>query len=340
MTWKQAALRAAHRAGGLRLAGAALAPSLTVLAYHRVIEHARPGFGSLRRNVSATPDEFRAQMEYAAARFEPVTFERVAAFARGRADLPRKALLVTFDDGYRDNLTGALPIMNEHGIVPVVFLATDHIGTGRPFGWDAAAWCFEFTRVHEADLPVLGPARWETPEQREQILGDWVEAIKALPDADRNGAVAELPGILGVDVPGDAFADVYLSWDEVREMTAGGVSIGGHTRRHPILTRVSPETARAEIEGCRDRIREELGFTPIGFAYPNGGPGDYDAATMALLAASGFELAFSLVWGPARHRDVAAAPLDIRRVYVHHGDHPARFAAKVHGIPRLMGIGR
>ena len=338
MTWKQTALRAAHRVGALRLTGSVLGRSLTVLAYHRVIEYAHPGFGSLRRNVSATPGEFASQMEYAARRLDPISLDRLADFARGEADLPRRALLVTFDDGYRDNLEQALPIMERFGINPTVFLATDHIGTDRPFTWDAAAWCFEYTRLVRADLPVVGHRSWATLGEREAVLGAWVEALKGLPDADKDEAVARLPEVLEVEMPAGAFAGLYLSWDEVRSMAAAGVSFGGHTRRHPILTRVSPEGARAEIEGCRDHLAAELDGPPIAFAYPNGGHGDFDAGTVALLAGAGFELGFTLIPGPARHREVAAAPLAIRRVYLHQGAYPARFAAKAHGVPRLLKV--
>jgi len=340
MTWKQTALRAAHRVGGLRLAGSVLGRTLTVLAYHRVIEYAHPGFGSLRCNVSATPAEFSSQMEYAARHFDLISLDRLAAFTRGEADLPWRALLVTFDDGYRDNLEHALPVMERFGISPTVFLATDHIGTDRPFTWDAAAWCFEYTRLSRADLPVAGPCSWTTFAEREAVLGAWVEALKGLPDADKDRAVARLPEVLEIEVPADAFTGVYLSWDEVRSMASAGVSFGGHTRRHPILTRVSPERARAEIEGCRDRLAEELDTSPLAFAYPNGGHGDFDSGTVALLSGAGFELAFTLIPGPARHREVAAAPLAIRRVYLHQGDYPARFAAKVHGVPRLLEVAR
>jgi peptidoglycan/xylan/chitin deacetylase (PgdA/CDA1 family) len=74
-----------------------------------------------------------------------------------------------------------------------------------------------------------------------------------------------------------------------------------------------------------------------GFAYPNGQPDDFDETARDAVTAAGVPLAFTLVPGPARPAEIAADPLAIRRVYVHHGDDPTRFAAKVAGVPRLVG---
>src|SRR5574340_1469426 len=89
---------------------------LTVLAYHRVAEHADPAFDTYAPNVSATPALFRAQMEHVARRFDVIDLERLAAWLGGRGGLPGKPLLVTFDDGYRDNLEHAHPVLRELGL--------------------------------------------------------------------------------------------------------------------------------------------------------------------------------------------------------------------------------
>ena len=84
-------------------------------------------------------------MDYAAEHFHPVSLEQVAAALDGGPRLPSRPLLVTFDDGYRDNLTAALPVLRERGIPMTVFLATGLRGRRAPFPWDLAAWCFRHT---------------------------------------------------------------------------------------------------------------------------------------------------------------------------------------------------
>jgi peptidoglycan/xylan/chitin deacetylase (PgdA/CDA1 family) len=335
---KRSLLDAAHRSGIVDLSGRRYGRRrLTVLAYHRVIDHRAPGFSTYRRNVSATPEDFDRQMQMVADRFEPVAIGDVVAWLDGGPLLPLRPLLVTFDDGYRDNLTNALPILEAHGIPAVLFVATDHIESGIPFGWDLAAWCFAHTRHSSAELPFMGTRWWGDRRERERTLGDWLEGLKQQPDTERADAVARLPDILGVAPPTGGFSDIYLTWDEVRAMDARGVHIGAHTRTHPILTRVDADCARLEVFGSKEKVEAEVGKPAIGFAYPNGGPADVDLRVRGLVGEAGFRLAFSLVPGPARPSEVRSDPLMIRRISVHHTDRPARFAANAAGWPRFAG---
>ncbi|MBM3695449.1 MAG: hypothetical protein FJW79_05905 [Actinobacteria bacterium] len=337
MRWKRALALAAHRGGLLPAAGALFGGRrLTVLAYHRVADPHAAGFDSYRRNVSATPAEFAAQMDYVAEHFHPVSLEQVEAALDGGPGLPRRPLLVTFDDGYRDNLTAAWPALQERGIPMTVFLATGFIGGGEGFPWDRAAWCFRHTALRHATLPVVGERSWAAAEEREAVLGAWLEALKRLPDAAREEALEALPGTLGVALPDDAFPNLCLTWGEVREMAGAGVSFGAHTEQHPILTRVPPERARSEVRGSRRRLEDELGTAVRTFAYPNGGRADVDETTVRLLSEEGFRLGFTLLPGPERPSAARRSPLLLRRIYIHLGDYPARFAAKAHGVPRLL----
>ena len=311
-----------------------------MLAYHRVVEFDHPGFDTFRRNVSATPGEFQQQMGYVAARFNPIALDEVLAAASGGPQLPDRPLLITFDDGYRDNLTAALPIAERHGVPLTVFLASDHIGTGLPFYWDEAAYAFCHTRLDHADLPGAGPQSWRDAQDRERVLGEWIERLKTLPDELKEEAVGLGIARLDVSVPDDAFASVYLSWDEARAMADRGVSFGAHTMRHPILTRITPERVGAEVTGSQERIEREVGRPVSAFAYPNGQAADVSPEVTGIVAAAGIQMAFTLLPGPSRPREVGDAPLMVRRIYIHHGDHPSRFAAKVMGVSRLArGLG-
>ena len=331
---KRAVLDIARRTGVLRAVGATFGSDrLTVLAYHRITDHTDPAFSTYAGNVSAGLEEFARQMDWVSARFQPVGIDDVAAAVEGRASLPKRPLLVTFDDGYADNHESALPILRERGIPAALFLTTDVVGTRTGFWWDRAAWCFRNTQQIEADLPGIGPASWESGDTG-AVARRWIEAMKVVPEDRKLAALGDLPAALGVSVPDDAFDGLVLTWDEVRAMTVGGVAMEAHTLTHPILTRVGPDEARRQIEGSRDRVEAETGRRPVGLAYPNGQPGDVDEAVRSIVAEAGFSVAFTLAPGPARHREVVADPLMIRRIYVHRGDGLHRFAAKVHGLAR------
>jgi len=336
VSWKRRLLDAAHRIGVLDLLGRSFGRRrLTVLAYHRVTEVATDGFDTYRRNVSATPEDFDVQMAMVARRFNPVSISDVLGWLDGGPRLPERPLVVTFDDGYRDNLDRALPILERYRIPMTILLATGHIGTEMPLWWDLAAWCFAHSERTEADLPGLGKRRWSGVAERERVLGEWLEALKLRSDGERAGAIASLPALLGVEPPPGAFSEVYLTWDEVRRMQARGVAFGAHTLTHPILTRVGPERAREEIFGSKAAVEEILGTPSPAFAYPNGGRGDVDETVRGLVADAGFRLGFTLLPGPSRLEEVRKDPLMVRRVYVHHRDLPARFAAGTAGWLRI-----
>lgn len=333
MAWKRTILEGARRAGAFGLVGRVFgADRLTVLAYHRVTDHTRPGFVGFVGNVSASPAEFSDQMEWVARKYTAVSLEDVAAAALG-ADLPARAVLVTFDDGYQDNLDNALPVLRRIGLPAALFLATDHVGSGEPFWWDRTAEFFWRHAGAEVELPILGHTTWES-DGAQSLAARWIARAKLLPDDERRAAVAAVTAAAGSD---EAPQGLVMNWYGAREMAAHGVAIGGHTQTHPILTRVPIETAREEISQSKADVEREIGAPAIGFAYPNGGTSDFDDAVVAAVEDAGYRIAFTLVPGPARLREVVADPLRIRRVYVHHGDGLSRFAAKVAGVPRLTG---
>ena len=310
---------------------------LTVLAYHRIARTTDPGFTGYAGNASADPDEFSEQIGWVKEHYNPVTLGEVADAVAG-GSLPPRPLLVTFDDGYRDNLTTALPVLKRHGVPATVFLATDHIGTDRPFWWDRAAWCLSVAPAQQVRLPLTGLVN--LTGDRTRLIRSWVQQAKHVPDDEMRTAVESLPVLLGVVERPAEFGRAILGWDDVATMAADGVEFGAHTCSHPILTRMPPPLAAAEVAGSVRRVAEAIGRTPIGFAYPNGHRGDLDDVIEAAVAAAGIRLAFTLAPGPARWSAVVRRPLRIRRVYVHHGDGLDRFVAKVAGVPRFIrGMG-
>lgn len=332
---KRLLLAGGRRSGAWRVGAMAFGRHrLTVLAYHRVADPAAPGFVGYSGTASATPDEFARQVAWLVDRFHPVGLGDLARAVEGAGSLPPRPLLVTFDDGYRDNLTAALPVLERHGVPMTVFLATDHIGTDVPFWWDRAAWLLDAARSGRYSLPLLGEVALEG--DRSRVVRHWIEAAKRVPDGERCDALDALPGCLAVTMPDGTFRGAVLDWDDVTVMSGRGVEFGAHTCSHPVLTRLPRDRAEAEIVGSVLRVGEATAHRPLGFAYPNGHEEDFDDSLVASVAAAGVPLGFTLIPGPARISEVHRRPGAIRRVYVHRGDDLDRLAAKVAGIPRLV----
>jgi peptidoglycan/xylan/chitin deacetylase (PgdA/CDA1 family) len=100
----------------------------------------------------------------------------------------------------------------------------------------------------------------------------------------------------------------------LREMRAAGMAVGGHTVTHPVLARLTAERQREEIQGCADRLQQELGEPMSWFAYPVGSPDTFTATTQAILAELGVRLAFSFYGGYARYAHWN--PFDVPRLHV------------------------
>jgi peptidoglycan/xylan/chitin deacetylase (PgdA/CDA1 family) len=332
--------KATFRKALTRLSSPVLGPvlsgrSLAVLCYHRVVERVEHGlFPELN---SAHPEVFRQQLDMLGIDHEFVSEGDVIAWLEGKRSLPARPVLLTFDDGYRDNYETVFPILVERGIPATFFLATGHMDTGEPPWWDRASALIAASSQEVADLPLLGTRELDTLP-RHQLAGEWIEAAKLVLDGERRVAVDALPeavGISSLDWP-----EVSMKWGQVREMAANGMSLGGHTHNHPILSRMDVPHAREEIRRGLDRMREELGIDVVSFAYPNGGRDDFNDKTERTVAELGISVAFSLASGPALRAEVKRAPLAIRRIYVGEGDTADSLQLKLLGAGRVADLVR
>ncbi len=266
------------------------APGVIVLTYHRILGKEPTPLEGI------SVDAFAAQMEWVRSRCDPIEPERLMDHAR-RGRQRRPAVLVTFDDGYRDYHDLAYPVLRRLGIPAVVFLATSFLDEGGMLWTEQVQWATSMTRREKVRLPwskdeelVLSDARARS------ALGKAVRArLKKLPDGERR---TELAALLAELDPPPLPERQMLSWDDVRR-TMDLTVYGGHSHTHPILSRLDRAAAVDEIRTCRDRIADETGKTPTLFAYPNGTPADYTSETKDILRDHGFTLAFSTTEGIA-----------------------------------------
>lgn len=258
-------------------------PSLAVVTYHRIAPRgADPFYPGL---VSASPDELDEQLAWLARDHHPISGDELLAIRRGEAILPRRAVLVTFDDGYRDLAEHAWPLLRRHGVPAVVFVATGYVDDrSRLFWWDrlhAALATTDCPSVREPGGEVLPLG---TPSLAAAAFRRLRPRLKALPADELAAAVAELVDELAVAPP----PAPVLGWDELRRLAGEGLMVAPHSVNHPLLTRVSAEEVRAELAASSARLHDELGSCPPVFAYPSGA---HDPAVVAEVRAAGFEIA-------------------------------------------------
>lgn len=286
------------------------AAALRVLAYHRVVEGPWDDFLFDEHIISATPEAFEAQMRFAKKNFDVVSFRDLDACDREDKPWPKKALIVTFDDGYRDNFTHAFPVLRELGLPATIFLTTGHIDQSQLFWWDAIAYCFKKTSLAAILMPELGEAEMPlaTAQQRRQAVDAALNWAKNVPDAVRKGFVAHLPNVLKVQLPCDVAKGMHLSWDEVRLMAQDGIEFGSHTVTHPILSCV--DNAQLLYEACMSKstIEREVGQPALSFAFPAGTRKRRSQAAHAIIKECGYHFAVVYDQDVEVHPDRIAMP--------------------------------
>jgi peptidoglycan/xylan/chitin deacetylase (PgdA/CDA1 family) len=163
---------------------------------------------------------------------------------------------VTFDDGYANWLTHALPVLERFDVPAVMFVCPDPVARGIRFWFDAVA-------AREGSAVV--------------------NTMKQLPYGEWRAAVARYETVAA---PGDPHAPLAI--EDVKALARSPlVEIGGHTLTHPILANASPAEQGEEIAGCARVLADWTGRAPKLFAYPNGRPGvDFSPDTVAQVRAS------------------------------------------------------
>jgi peptidoglycan/xylan/chitin deacetylase (PgdA/CDA1 family) len=269
---------------------------IVVLNYHRIGDGTRSTFD--RGLFSATQHDFEAHVRFLKANFDVISPRDIRYVLRVRRG---RHVLVTFDDGYADNYEAAFPVLAAHNVPASFFVATGFIDEPRLPWWDEIAWMVRTSRRAGCTLPAFLPAPlvFDEPE-REAAVRALLRVYKRLPSERAPGyldAVAAATGT-GRAPPEVASArGCWMTWAMLREMHAAGMTIGGHTTHHPILSRMTREGQSREVASCAERIREELGVPMRAFAYPVGSRDAFNADTRACLREQGVSFAFSYYGG-------------------------------------------
>jgi peptidoglycan/xylan/chitin deacetylase (PgdA/CDA1 family) len=213
--------------------------------------------------------------------------------AAGRP-LPPRAVAVTFDDGYRDNLEQAVPLLEELGIPATIFLVSGVLDRSVVPWWERLGHAFAVSTRAELEWdgttwPVAGSAG---PSSRDAIA----ERLKQLMQDERSAAVDDIADRLG-DHDQAATSDLFLDWDGARTLAARGVAIGAHSTDHAILANETAEAQTHNLGEARRALETGLDRPVDLFAYPNGTSVDFDERTVSAARAAGYRCAVTTMAG-------------------------------------------
>jgi len=209
--------------------------------------------------------------------------------------LPSRAAAITFDDGYADNYTNALPILKQHGLSATFFIATGFLDGGRMWN-DIIIESIRASHSSILDLSHLGlekPAIGSVDEKKLAIT-KLITALKYRPGNERVTMANQIAEVAKIPLP----TDLMMTSLQVIAMQAAGMKIGAHTVSHPILSKTELTTAKQEIAESKIQLEKLLGNEVSLFAYPNGKKfNDYLPEHADLVRELGFKAAVSTQWG-------------------------------------------
>ncbi len=258
---------------------------LSILIYHRVLAQPDPLPGG---DIDATTfDQLMAVLKlYCNVLPLSEAVERLYT-----SQLPPRAVCITFDDGYADNVEVALPVLRKHNLPATFFISTGYLDGGIMWN-DVVTESIRQAEGPELDLNTLGLGSHSISSftERRHTIQKLLTTLKHMPPSGRYKYAHQVADATSADLPDD----LMMSTHDIRTLHAAGMEIGGHTVTHPILTRVNNVVAREEIMHGKETLENIIDAPVKLFAYPNGKPKqDYDQQHISLLEELGFTAAVS-----------------------------------------------
>lgn len=254
-----------------------------ILEYHDVSSDGYEFEGTLSQA------RFRRHLQWLKKRFEITTLQAASDRLSSGTALGNDVVVLTFDDGYEGNFTGAWPALKTEEAPATIFLTTGFLD-GQELWFDLAR---RYLAAAQASPSSLSNQALETLIH---LYGSWpqrqapdnlTQRLKYLDPKDRTAVLDTLQGSSLSPAP----RAQPLGWDQVRTMLDGGIEFGGHTVTHPILSLLPRDKQESEILLSRRRIQQETGALPTTFAYPNGSIKDYTHETVHIVRQAGFQAA-------------------------------------------------
>lgn len=277
-----------------------------ILMYHRISEPDLDPWG-----LSVSPRHFAEQLEVINKYFYPLSMQEfLGHLQRGR--VPDRSIVITFDDGYVDNLLHAKPLLECSDVPATVFLVTEAIVDERNFWWDELEWAL----LQPGELPDRLELRmngsiyeWQLGDARQYSLQDrqkdrqrrpwdalpgtrlaffyliWQRLLE-LSNPERLEVLDAIRAWAGASND-TRLSDRALIKDEVNVLGEGGlIELGAHTMTHPSLQVLSASQQMEEISGSKVHLENIIGHPVTSFSYPHG---EYSVETLELVQRAGFQ---------------------------------------------------
>lgn len=333
-TLRRAAAIALYYSGALwLLARFLLRGKIAVLMYHRVLPESSDSFSAA--GVRVTPATFDRHIRFLKRFFNLLTPNELEQVLTGARPVPPRACAVTFDDGWFDNYTYALPILERHAVPAIVFLATDYVGSDHCFWQEKLTRLLYLARRRNADALFRDLGAADIPHlpdaQARHAIRILVTSLKSKPRAEIDRLVERAGALLPADANASGGGDDrFMSWSDAAALPRSGlVHLGSHAQSHTPLPRLTPTQLLTEIRESRSQIEANTQQPVDAFAYPNG---DYSPQVVEAIRSAGYRLAFTT---ESRLAGPGDDPMRVPRLNIHERDAAtdAEFLSRILRLP-------
>ncbi len=267
----------------------------TILTYHRIL----PAMGDCEDRpqpaMVTTASTFQHQIEHCIRHYTVVSLETLVEHLKNAERPSRSYVVITFDDGWKDNYQYAFPILHSFSAPATIFLTTDYIESDRMFWFHTVN---VLLRSHQFRSSTIAEALEScpelTPEKRQDIVAaahhpdEFIEQLKELDPT----AIQKVVQALGEQRSGPenmlTGRELLLNWAEIKEMHEHGIAFGSHTCSHAILTRITSAQQEEELRRSKQVIEKKIGAAISTFAYPNN---DYNEQLKERVREAGYQCA-------------------------------------------------
>lgn len=251
-----------------------------ILMFHRISEGL---------NESGIGKElFEKQIKYLAKHFDVISVKQMVEELRCGV-VHNNAVAITFDDGHDDFYTVAWPTLKRYGLSATLYITTGFVDKKCWLWPDALRYIVENTKVEFCSISRESNRKIDLScsDSAWNKLADHALSMKV---SERDQFLKKIANDLKVSLP-DHPVEPYLgcTWGQLREMVSEGLDVGSHSITHPILSTLRTSELEEELVGSGEKIREKLGFFPVGICYPNGTPQDISAKVIDVASKAGYQ---------------------------------------------------
>jgi len=283
---------------------------VNVITYHGVLPSGYKSRDTFLDNTLVEAESFRSQLRLLKKHYNVIEPDQFLQWLRRRHDLPERAVMLTCDDGLLNHLSEMVPILQKEQLKCLFFVTGSSLGEAPEVLWYVELYLMVMEAQGQDKASVLQgidiPRLAVGTDQRRCVWLELLEPLSRIDSTGRRKFLDEAATRLGLRQGWRSryLADAtlrnrfqLLQLPELKQLMDAGMTVGAHTRSHPVLAQQSLDLARSEISECRKGLEQSLGQPVWAIAYPFGDPGSVGPREYGLAEEAGYECGFVNVGG-------------------------------------------